>query len=277
MNITLLCPVHNPDTLFENLTKSPDILSGDVRLITDSRPMGAQIKIKDLLVKYRLTCEPRDGDFVGCVHEDVWIPEGFFDNFIRNASLCKLLNNRAALFGVAGAARVVAPGYRNTTKVYSCLMDKDHWTDNLRPDPNGYILVDTLDECFFGFFVDRGSTLFSDAFNDVKLYSGKHLYAAAESLRLARENFNSYVCRGGGWLEHRSKQDRIVLDPAFYMDCGILYSKYGEFVTTCVNVEKSRHDPNTVLVGSPELGPERHKTREEAEDARTIQHEAGRI
>lgn len=257
MNIFLLCPTSNPDTYRENLGRSPDIHNGKISVIKNSEPLSAPEKLTIML--NRLISEKRatEGDFIACVHEDVYLHEGFVEDFIDGAHRASAERPSMRLFGVAGADWSYTPTQRRVSKVWSNLMDKDVWVDNL-PE-RGYHPVLTLDECFIGLFM-AGDIL--SWLNFGISLSGKHLYGANMSLGAP---FESCVVRAH-WLEHRSKQERVVMDPMYYLDLGRLYERYGELTTTCVTIQKNREDSEIVRIGPPELAPHYFETREECEE-----------
>lgn len=218
----LVCAVNDPDRLHSILRQSPCIKDGSVPLYTVTGKRNIPRALNNLVKQRRLSRDITDEHMIFYVHEDVMI-----DGAYLNEVLCLTKDiERDFMVGCAGAVfERETDQSTQYTKVYACLEDRGYMSVNV--SPGKLVMVETLDECFFGIPARDNITL-------EETPSGKHLFAAATA---RMQGIPCYVAGvGAPVIRHMSSGGWQIADPAFMLDTGWLFGQVGTFVTPCVKM-----------------------------------------
>lgn len=95
--ICLVSLVNRPDILDANLMRSPDVQSGRLRVLTEENPESAGRGLNRLL-------DRADADIIVCVHQDVYLPNGWADVLDQRLDEVEAHDPDWALIGAFGNA-----------------------------------------------------------------------------------------------------------------------------------------------------------------------------
>jgi hypothetical protein len=159
-------------------------------------------------------------NFIVYCHHDMYLPEGWDRIYCAKVLEARQLNPRIGLFGVYGA--VIED---NEKTLHGHIIDR-HFR---RMDGNNFPrIVDTVDECLFGFYKDE--------FPGCDEELGWHLYASDLAFRFRDLGRSTAVldalCFHNSSLGIKLPQPLLDLAPKF----GAKWSKYLPIGTPCVNI-----------------------------------------
>lgn len=169
-NILIACVSNNVDLLASNLSISPDVLSGRVRLLVKKDFSSASIAFNQVV-------EESEEDVIVFVHQDVYLPAGWVTRLAGFIESLALKNIEWGVLGVAGVSRKEGfVGHLWSTGLSNVLGGKF----------KGFVEVETVDEVVIVVNKKKGLSFDSNM-------PGFHLFGTDICLTSASIDLKNYV------------------------------------------------------------------------------------
>jgi hypothetical protein len=210
---TIVACVNNDDVLRKNLLASPGLLDGTNELIIKRDFQSASLAYNDAL-------DEAGNDLVIFVHQDVYLPESWFDDLKRCLTALDATDPNWGVLGCFGSRKHAAGG---VGQVYTRGMGR-HGRHLTLPEP-----IETLDEILL--VVRKSSGLrFDPCLPHFHLY-GTDICMAARARGLVSYAFQGYCVHNTNQLLHLPRE--------FYSCYRYIRRKWGRYLpiyTACIKI-----------------------------------------